>query len=213
MNRERESTAPQDPLANALASLRSGNGVLVVDDAGRENEGDLVFPAETLTVPQMAMQIRECSGLDCLCLPPEKAAALRLDPMVTKNTSRYGTAFTCSIEAASGVTTGVSAHDRVVTVRTAVARDAKPDELNRPGHVFPLVAKPGGVLERNGHTEATVDLMVLAGLSPAGVLCELTMPDGRMAKMADIEAFSRRENIPVVSVEDIVARRRQEEHS
>ncbi|MCC8165597.1 MAG: 3,4-dihydroxy-2-butanone-4-phosphate synthase [Planctomycetes bacterium] len=211
MNREKESAAVHDRIGNALASLRSGNGVLVVDDADRENEGDLIFPAETLTDTQMAMLIRECSGIVCLCLTPDRAAVLRLHPMVAENTSRYGTAFTCSIEASSGVTTGVSAQDRVATIKAAVAREAKPEDLNRPGHVFPLVARPGGVLERSGHTEATVDLMRLAGFSPAGVLCELTLPDGRMAKMAEIEAFSQHENIPIVSVADIVAYRQREE--
>ena len=211
MNREKESAAVSDRIAKALESLRSGNGVLVVDNVDRENEGDLIFPAETLTERQMAMLIRECSGIVCLCLTLEKATALRLDPMVANNTSKYGTAFTCSIEAAKGVTTGVSAKDRTTTVKAAVAKDAKPTDLSRPGHVFPLVAKPGGVLERDGHTEATVDLMRLAGLNPVGVLCELTLPDGSMAKMADIEAFSRREGIPVVSVEEIIAYRAKEE--
>lgn len=211
MNREKESGAPHHRVAQALDPLRTGNGVLVVDNADRENEGDLVFPAETLTERQMALLIRECSGIVCLCLTPEKAARLQLTPMAQNNTSRYGTAFTCSIEAAEGVTTGVSAHDRVVTVKTAAAKDATPEDLNRPGHVFPLIAKAGGVLERNGHTEATVDLMKLAGLEPAGVLCELTLPDGRMAKMPDIEEFSRREGFPVVSVEEIAAYRREGE--
>ncbi len=184
----------------ALCALRQGRGVLVVDDEERENEGDLVFAAEGLTEPQMAMLIRECSGIVCLCLPPEKIEALGLTPMVEVNTSRHGTAFTVSVEAAKGVTTGVSARDRLATVRAAVAEGARPGDLARPGHVFPLRARPGGVLERRGHTEATVDLMRLAGLAPCGVLCELTNPDGTMARRPEIEKFAAREGFPVVSV-------------
>lgn len=195
----------------ALASLEAGRGVLVVDDADRENEGDLVFAAESLTEAQMAMLIRECSGIVCLCLPPEKTEELGLAPMTAVNTSRHGTAFTVSIEAAVGVTTGVSAHDRVATVRAAIAAGARPEHLSRPGHVFPLRAKPGGVLERRGHTEATVDLMRLAGLAPYGVLCELTNADGTMARGPQVEAFAAREGFPVVSVAALAAYRRVKE--
>jgi 3,4-dihydroxy 2-butanone 4-phosphate synthase len=194
-------------LEAALASLRRGNGVLVVDDEDRENEGDLIFPAQTLDTAQMAMLIRECSGIVCLCLTDEKADALNLPPMVADNTSRHGTAFTVSIEAAEGVTTGVSAADRLRTVRTAAAHGARPKDLHRPGHVFPLRARPGGVLERPGHTEATVDLMRLAGLDPCGVLCELTNPDGTMARLPQVQAFGARHGYPVVAVADIVAAR------
>lgn len=128
----------------------------------------------------MAMLIRECSGIVCLCLPEERVRSLELPMMVANNTNRNRTAFTISIEAAEGVTTGVSASDRVTTIRAAIAPDAKPSDLHHPGHVFPLAAKPGGVLERCGHTEASVDIMRLAGLQPYGVLCELTNPDGTM---------------------------------
>ena len=184
----------------ALAALSDGRGVLVVDDLDRENEGDLVFPAATLTEAQMALLIRECSGIVCLCLTGEAAARLDLPPMVAENQSPYGTAFTVSIEAAQGVTTGVSAADRVATIRAATARDARPTDLRRPGHVFPLVARPGGVLERRGHTEATVDLARLAGFEPAGVLCELTNADGTMARLPEITAFGLTHGLPVVSV-------------
>ncbi len=187
----------------ALAALRRGRGVLVVDDEDRENEGDLIFAAKTLTRDQMAMLIRECSGIVCLCLTDEKADALDLPPMVEKNTCRNGTAFTVSIEAARGVGTGVSAEDRLTTVRTATASDARPSDLARPGHVFPLRARPGGVLERRGHTEATVDLARLAGFDPCGVLCELTNPDGTMARMPEILSFSRQHDFPILSVEDL----------
>lgn len=144
---------PKTRIANALAALQRGSGVLVVDDEDRENEGDLIFPATSLTPQQMALLIRECSGIVCLCLTPDKAASLHLPPMVANNTSAHGTAFTISIEAASGVTTGVSAADRVATVKAAVAENATPEDLRHPGHVFPLVARENGVLARPGHTE------------------------------------------------------------
>jgi 3,4-dihydroxy 2-butanone 4-phosphate synthase len=195
-----------DPVRNverALAALRQGRGILVVDDENRENEGDLIFPAATLTRDQMAMLIRECSGIVCLCLTDEKADALELPPMVAKNACKNGTAFTVSIEAAHGVTTGVSAEDRLTTVRTAAAPHAVATDLVRPGHVFPLRARPGGVLTRRGHTEATVDLMRLAGFEPCGVLCELTNPDGTMARLPEVAAFAGRHDFPLLSVEDL----------
>ncbi|EMG36662.1 3,4-dihydroxy-2-butanone 4-phosphate synthase [Desulfocurvibacter africanus PCS] len=198
-----------EQVQQALDSLRHGRGVLVVDDEQRENEGDLIFSAQHLTEAQMAMLIRECSGIVCLCLPEEKVRALDLPPMVDRNSSRYGTAFTVTLEAAVGVTTGVSARDRLTTVRAAIADDAKPEDLNRPGHMFPLQARPGGVLEREGHTEATVDLMRLAGLKPYGVLCELTNPDGSMARLPEITAFSRRHDMPVLTVQALVQYRRR----
>ncbi len=194
---------------NALKSLRQGNGVLVTDDEDRENEGDLIFSAQSLTAGQMAMMIRECSGIVCLCLTPGKVESLKLPMMVENNQSRYQTAFTVSIEAAQGVTTGVSAKDRVRTVQAAAAADAKPEDLNSPGHVFPLRARPGGVLERGGHTEATVDLMQLAGLDPVGVLCELTNPDGTMARLAQVVAFAEKNDFPVLTIEDLVLYRKK----
>ncbi|WP_022667200.1 3,4-dihydroxy-2-butanone-4-phosphate synthase [Desulfospira joergensenii] len=189
---------------NAVTALRQGRGVLVTDDENRENEGDLIFAAEFLTDSQMAMLIRECSGIVCLCLTREKANTLNLPMMVERNSSRFGTAFTVSIEAAKGVTTGVSAADRVRTIRAAAAENAVPGDLNSPGHVFPLVARPGGVLERDGHTEATIDLMTLAGLAPCGVLCELTNPDGTMARLAQVAAFARKNDFPVLTIEDLI---------
>jgi len=157
------------------------------------------------------MLIRECSGIVCLCLTDAKADALELPPMVARNTCRNGTAFTISIEAAHGVTTGVSAADRLTTVKTAVADDARPTDLVRPGHVFPLRARPGGVLERRGHTEATVDLARLAGFPPCGVLCELTNSDGSMARLPEITAFARRHDFPLLSVEDLAHYRTRRE--
>jgi len=200
---------PHQRVEKALAALRCGQGVLLVDDENRENEGDLIFAAESLTREQMALLIRECSGIVCLCLTDAKLTQLDLRPMVAKNESRNGTAFTVSIEAREGVTTGVSAADRLTTVRTAIADDSRPEHLCRPGHVFPLRAQPGGVLARRGHTEGTVDMMRLAGLSPAGVLCEVTNPDGTMARLPEIVQFSARHGMPVLAVEDLVWYRQQ----
>lgn len=194
---------PQERVLNAVSSLQRGGGVLVVDDDDRENEGDLIFSADSLINEQMATLIRECSGIVCLCITRDKARPLDLPQMVPKNTSSYGTAFTVSIEAAEGVTTGVSAADRVRTIKAAIAPEAGPADLRRPGHVFPLVARDGGVLERPGHTEATVDMMRIAGLSPCGVLCELTNPDGTMASLPQVHRFGIEQNIPVLSVRDI----------
>ena len=188
----------------AIAAIKAGQGVLIVDDEDRENEGDLIYAAETITPQQMALLIRECSGIVCLCLTDEKADELELEPMVKNNTNKNGTAFTVTIEAARGVTTGVSAADRVTTIRTAVAPDAKPTDLHRPGHIFPLRARKGGVLERRGHTEVTCDLCRLAGLTPSGVLCELTNEDGTMARLPEVAAFARKHGMPLASVEDIV---------
>jgi 3,4-dihydroxy 2-butanone 4-phosphate synthase len=193
----------------ALEALRSAKGVLVTDDADRENEGDLIFAAQSLTPPQMAMLIRECSGIVCLCMPEEKIQRLNLPMMVDKNESSYNTAFTVSIEAAQGVTTGVSAADRITTIQAAIAEDATRESIHTPGHVFPLKACPGGVLERRGHTEATVDLMRLAGLKPYGVLCEVTNPDGTMARLPEIMAIGQKHGLPVLTVEDIVMYRQK----
>ncbi|MBP8065093.1 MAG: 3,4-dihydroxy-2-butanone-4-phosphate synthase, partial [Aeromonadaceae bacterium] len=164
--------SPIHRVETALEALRAGHGVLVVDDEDRENEGDLIFAAETMTHAQMALMIRACSGIICLCLTSERTRQLALPMMVESNSSQFQTAFTVTIEAARGVTTGVSAQDRLTTIRAAIADHAQPQDLHRPGHVFPLRARDGGVLVRRGHTEATVDLMRLAGLRPYGVLCE-----------------------------------------
>lgn len=199
---------PEERVEIALNALKEGNGVLVTDNEDRENEGDMIFSAENLTEKQMALLIREGSGIVCLCLTPEKCDELELPMMVENNTSTYGTGFTISIEAAEGVTTGVSAADRVTTVKAAANPDAKPEDLSHPGHVFPLRAKAGGVIERDGHTEATIDLMKLAGLKPAGVLCEVTLPDGTMARMPDVIEFSKEHDMPVVTIEDIIKYRK-----
>lgn len=193
----------KERVENALECLKKGKGVLVVDDESRENEGDLIFPAESMTVADMALMIRECSGIVCLCLTAERADLLELNPMVQVNTSKYHTPFTVTIEAKEGVTTGVSAADRVHTIRTAIADGAKPEHLSRPGHVFPLRANADGVFGRRGHTEGSIDLMVLAGLRPVAVLCELTNVDGSMARLPEISVFAQEQGSTVVSVEDI----------
>ncbi|MBE4618325.1 3,4-dihydroxy-2-butanone-4-phosphate synthase [Vibrio navarrensis] len=193
----------------ALLALQQGRGVLLLDDEDRENEGDIIYSVDHLTTEQMALMIRECSGIVCLCLTEEQANKLELPPMVVNNNSANQTAFTVSIEAKHGVTTGVSAQDRVTTIKTATNPQAKADDLARPGHVFPLRARPGGVLARRGHTEGTVDLMQMAGLSPAGVLCEVTNPDGSMAKTPEIIAFGKLHHMPVLTIEDMVSYRKQ----
>ncbi|BBI91084.1 putative 3,4-dihydroxy-2-butanone-4-phosphate synthase [Serratia symbiotica str. Tucson] len=195
----------------ALDTLRNGRGVMVLDDENRENEGDMIFAAETMTVEQMALTIRHGSGIVCLCITEDRRQQLDLPMMVTNNSSQFQTAFTVSIEAARGVTTGVSATDRLSTIRAAIADNAKPGDLNRPGHVFPLRAQPGGVLSRRGHTEATIDLVAMAGFKPAGVLCELTNDDGSMARAPEVMAFAKQHGIVVLTIEDLVAYRQAHE--
>ncbi|MFD1803947.1 3,4-dihydroxy-2-butanone-4-phosphate synthase [Mixta tenebrionis] len=202
---------PEQRVELAIAALREGRGVMVLDDEDRENEGDMIFAAETMTVEQMALTIRHGSGIVCLCITEPRRQQLDLPMMVENNTSSFGTGFTVTIEAAQGVTTGVSAKDRLTTIRTAIADNAKPGDLNRPGHVFPLRAREGGVLTRGGHTEATIDLVTLAGFKPFGVLCELTNDDGTMACAPEVIEFAKQHNMPVVTIEDLVAWRRSHE--
>lgn len=195
---------PDVRVMRAVQQLDAGGGVLVVDDENRENEGDLIFAAETITTQQMALMIRECTGIVCLSLTPERLDALQLPQMVRDNTSSMGTAFTVSIEARAGVTTGVSAADRIQTIKTAIAPGAQPEDLARPGHIFPLRAHPGGIRARAGHTEASIALAEMAGLRPAAVLCELTNPDGSMARLPQVMAFARAHDMPVVTIEDLL---------
>ena len=194
-------------MLNAINAFKSGNGVLVLDDEDRENEGDLIFPAETITKEQMAQLIRYGSGIVCLCITDERCRQLDLPPMVEHNNSVNRTAFTVTIEAAKGVSTGVSAADRVTTIQTAIADNAVPADLHRPGHVFPLRAANNGVLTRRGHTEASVDLARLAGFKPAGVICEITNDDGTMARAPEIVAFAQKSGYSVLTIEDLVAYR------
>ncbi|MFZ7234684.1 3,4-dihydroxy-2-butanone-4-phosphate synthase [Avibacterium avium] len=195
---------PQERVEKAIEAFKQGNGVLVLDDEDRENEGDLIFPAQTIEPAQMAKLIRYGSGIVCLCLSDEICQQLDLPPMVQNNTSVNKTAFTVTIEAAEGVSTGVSAADRVTTIKAAVADNAKPQDLHRPGHIFPLRATEGGVLKRRGHTEASVDLAVLAGYKPAAVICEITNDDGTMARTPEIIKFAKEFGYPVMTIEDLV---------
>jgi 3,4-dihydroxy 2-butanone 4-phosphate synthase len=194
----------KERVERAIQLLTMGQGIVLVDDESRENEGDLIFAAESISVAQMATMIRECSGIVCVCIEQTLADHLNLVPMVEHNTSRFQTAFTVSVEARSGVTTGVSAKDRVQTIRTLCAKGAKPEHLARPGHVFPLRAAKGGVLSREGHTEGSVDLMKLSGLAPQAVLCELTNEDGTMARLPEICSFVLKRGWSVLSVKDII---------
>lgn len=194
----------QERVLNAIKQLQNGKGILLTDDENRENEGDLIFAAQFMKVSDMAMMIRECSGIVCLCLTNDKADSLNLPYMVKENTSSFQTPFTITIEAKKGVTTGVSAADRITTIKTAIAANAVPEDLARPGHIFPLRAKDNGVLERNGHTEGSVDLMKLAGLQPQAVLCELMNEDGSMAKIDKIVSFAAEHSLVVLSIQDII---------
>lgn len=198
-------------MKDALQAMREGRPVILIDDADRENEADLIVAAEKLTVSTMALLIRECSGIVCLCLTRSIAQRLELHPMVTRNESRFSTAFTVSIEARCGVTTGVSAADRVTTIRAAIADGAIADDLVRPGHVFPLCAHDDGVLGRRGHTEGAIELARFAGLKPVAVLCELMNPDGTMARGEDIHQFALKHGLPVITIDDLIQFRYQEE--
>ena len=194
----------QERIEKALKHLRNGRGVILMDDENRENEGDLIFSAHNMTNSNMALMIRKCSGIVCLCLTNEKADSLNLPYMVKENTSSFQTPFTISIEAKEGVTTGVSAKDRLKTIQVASNENAVSSDLAKPGHIFPLRAKNNGVLERDGHTEGSVDLMKLAGLKPEAVLCELMNDDGTMAQMDSIIEFTEEHNLMALSIQDII---------
>jgi 3,4-dihydroxy 2-butanone 4-phosphate synthase/GTP cyclohydrolase II len=195
----------------ALVDIRKGKIVILVDDEDRENEGDLCLAAEKATAQAINFMAKHGRGLICLSLQEEKADELQLPPMVSTNTSSFGTAFTVSIEAKRGVTTGISAADRATTVLTAIADGAKPEDLARPGHIFPLRAKSGGVLVRTGQTEGSVDLARLAGLKPAGVICEVMNDDGTMARMPDLEIFAKKHGLKIITIADLIRYRLQNE--
>lgn len=200
---EKFGATPEERVENALRTLQQGKGILLVDDENRENEGDIIFPASTITDRDMALLIRECSGIVCLCISEEKSRKLNLRPMVETNNSKNQTAFTISIEAREGVESGVSAKDRVTTIRTAVAENAQPEHIASPGHVFPLIARKGGVFARRGHTEGSIDLVKMANLGDDAVLCELTNEDGTMARLPEIIRFAECRDMTVVTIEDI----------
>jgi 3,4-dihydroxy 2-butanone 4-phosphate synthase / GTP cyclohydrolase II len=202
---------PVSKIEEALSDIRKGKIVILVDDEDRENEGDLCLAAEKVTPQGINFMARNGRGLICLSLTEERAHQLNLPPMVSDNTSSFKTAFTVSIEAKRGVTTGISAADRATTVLTAIADGAKPDDLARPGHVFPLIAKKGGVLVRTGQTEGSVDLARLAGLKPYGVICEVMNDDGTMARMPDLEVFAKKHGLKIATIADLIRYRLQNE--
>lgn len=188
-------------LERATQDLRRGHPVILMDDFDRENEADLILPAENISAAEMARLIRDCSGIVCLCLTDSDIERLQLAPMVRQNESRFGTAFTVSIEAREGVSTGVSAADRATTIHAALAGPA--DAIVSPGHVFPLRAQPGGVLSRRGHTEGSVDLVRLAGMRPAAVLCELMNADGSMARGENISAYAEAHEMVILTIAEL----------
>jgi len=191
-------------IEDALEEMRSGRMVILVDDEDRENEGDLTLAADHVTPEAINFMAMHGRGLICLSMTDERARQLQLPPMVHDNSSPFGTAFTVSVEARKGVTTGISAYDRATTIRTAIAETACPDDLVRPGHVFPIVAKKGGVLVRTGQTEGSVDLARLAGCTPAAVICEIMKEDGSMARMPDLLAFAQEHGLKIVSIRDLI---------
>jgi len=204
-------TGPIDRAQAAIDAIRRGEMVILVDDEDRENEGDLCFAAEKVTPEAINFMAKHGRGLICLTLTEEDIDKLKLPMMVQVNQANLGTAFTVSVEARHGVTTGISAKDRATTIAVAIADDAKPEDLVSPGHVFPLKARRGGVLVRTGQTEGSVDLARLAGLKPAGVICEIMRDDGEMARMPDLEDFAREHDILIVTIADLIAYRLQRE--
>ncbi len=195
---------PLCSVEEAIAEIKKGKMIILVDDEDRENEGDLTMAAEFVTPETINFMAHHGCGLICLPLAPELCNKLNLPPMTERNTSLYHTNFTVSIEAREGVTTGISAADRATTILAAVADDARPESLVTPGHIFPLRARPGGVLERTGQTEGSVDLARLAGLKPAAVICEVMKEDGTMARLPDLEVFAEKYDLKIASVRDII---------
>lgn len=200
-------------IEEALDDLRQGKFVIVADDEGRENEGDLICVAELVTPAMINFMITEARGWVCLALTTEKADALNLDYMVERNTESQNTAFTITVDADTrfGVTTGISAYDRATTIRVAVDASCKPADLRRPGHISPLIAKPGGCLQRAGHTEAAVDLARLSGFTPAGVICEIINADGTMSRVPQLMQFARKHDLKIINIAQLIAYRLQRE--
>src|SRR5438876_5919343 len=207
----RREAAAISPIAEIIAEIRAGRIVILVDDEDRENEGDLVFAAEFVGADKINFLAKHGRGLVCMPITEEHAARLGLRPMVEQNRSRHGTNFTVSIEAAEGIATGISAHDRALTIKVAAAADARPEDIVQPGHVFPLIAQRGGVLVRAGHTEACCDLARLAGHSPAAVLCEILKDDGTMARLPDLTEFARLHGLKIGAIADLIHYRSQTE--
>src|ERR1700751_4101979 len=204
-------TSPFATIEEAIEDIRAGRMVVVVDDEDRENEGDLTIAAQFATPEAINFMATHARGLICLCLTEERADEMGLRPMTDHNEAPLGTAFTVSVEAREGVTTGISAADRSRTIQVAIHPSSTPHDLVQPGHVFPLRAKPGGVLERIGQTEAAVDLARLAGLTPAGVVCEIMNDDGTMARVPQLVEFCKRHNLKMLSVADLIRHRLKHE--
>ena len=200
-------------IEEAISDLKQGKMIIIADDENRENEGDIICPAEFIDTDKINFMIKECRGLVCLTITKARADKLNLSDMVLKNTDVKGTAFTQSIDADPkyDVTTGISAYDRAKTIKVAISDDTRPEDLRRPGHVFPLIAKQGGVLERVGHTEASIDLMKMAGLKPAGVICEIVKDDGSMARRDDLAEFAKKYNMKFITVAQIISYRLKNE--
>jgi len=203
---------PISSIEDIIEDARQGRPYILVDAEDRENEGDVIIPAQFATPDQINFMAKHARGLICLAITAERARLLRLPPMAVENDAPHGTAFTVSIEAREGVTTGISAHDRAHTVAVAIDPTKSADDLVSPGHVFPLVARDGGVLLRAGHTEAAVDIARLAGLNPAGVICEVMNDDGSMARLPDLVAFAQLHGLKIGAIADLIAYRRRTEH-
>ena len=199
------------PTHEIIAELRAGRMVVLVDEEDRENEGDLVLAADHVTPEAINFMARFGRGLICLTLTEQRCRQLGLNQMARDNKAQFGTAFTVSIEAAEGVTTGISAHDRARTIQAAVATDAKPSDIVQPGHIFPIMARPGGVLVRAGHTEAGCDLASLAGLNPASVICEIMSEDGTMARLPELKTFAAHHGLKIGTIADLIHYRSQHE--
>lgn len=199
------------PIEDIIEDARNGRPYILVDAEDRENEGDVIIPAQFATPDQINFMAKHARGLICLSISADRARALRLPPMAIDNQSGHGTAFTVSIEAREGVTTGISAHDRAHTIAVAVDPTKRADDIVSPGHVFPLVAKDGGVLVRAGHTEAAVDISRMAGLNPAGVICEIMKDDGSMARLPDLISFAQLHGLKIGTIADLIAYRRRTE--
>jgi 3,4-dihydroxy 2-butanone 4-phosphate synthase/GTP cyclohydrolase II len=195
----------------ALEDLRQGKILIVVDDEDRENEGDFIMAAEKVTTEAINFMTKFGRGIVCLALTEKRAEELELEYMVNLNTALHGTAFTVTIDARSGTTTGVSAHDRALTIKKAISPDTRPAELARPGHIFPLISKPGGVLRRSGHTEAVIDLTQLAGLNPSGVLCEILDEDGQTARVPNLQKIAQEHGLRMITIADLIKYRRRKE--
>ncbi|TWO69077.1 3,4-dihydroxy-2-butanone-4-phosphate synthase [Caenimonas sedimenti] len=211
MNARQPTPVAVSPVQDIVADMRSGRMVILVDEEDRENEGDLVLAAEHVTPEAINFMARFGRGLICLTLTRERCERLQLPPMVARNGTKMGTAFTVSIEAAEGVTTGISAADRARTVQAAVARDARPQDLVQPGHIFPLQAVDGGVLMRAGHTEAGCDLAAMAGCTPAAVICEIMKDDGTMARLPDLQLFAAEHGLKIGTIADLIGYRSRNE--